>query len=160
EHYGAVINRDFDFVSYLDALATFEMNYTRIYPGAYFETEGFFCEGNPLGPRDGRHILPWARSGAGEYALGGTLFDLATWDQEYFDRLRTFARLAADRDIIVEVCFFNVMYPQVWDFMPMNAANNIQGVGKCDFSQVQSVNNAGLLRYQVEYVRKIVLELN
>ena len=69
-------------------------------------------------------------------------------------RLRTFARRAADRDIIVEVCFYNVMYPQVWDFMPMNAKNNIQGVGECDFSQVQSVANTDLLPYQVEYVRE------
>lgn len=161
EHYGAVINGEFDLVTYLDALAAFEMNYTRIYPGAYFETEGFFgCEGNTLGPRAGRHVLPWARSGTGEYSLGGSLFDLDTWDPQYFERLRTFARLAADRDIIVEICFYNVMYPQVWDFMPMNAKNNIQGVGECDFSRVQSVANTDLLPYQVEYVRKIVLELN
>ena len=153
EHYGAVINGDFDLVTYLDALAAFEMNYTRIYPGAYFETEGFFgCDGNTLGPRAGRHVLPWARSGTGEYPLGGSLFDLDTWDPQYFERLRTFARLAADRDIIVEICFYNVMYPQVWDFMPMNAKNNIQGVGECDFSQVQSVANTDLLSYQVEYV--------
>lgn len=160
EHYGAVINGDFDLVAYLDALAAFGMNYTRIYPGAYFEPEDFFCANNTLGPRLGRHILPWARSGTGEYALGGALFDLDTWDETYFERLREFVRLASDRSIIVEMCFFNVMYPEAWEIVPLNARNNVQGVGTCDFSEVQSVSNSDLLHYQVEYVRKIVLDLN
>jgi len=37
EHYGAVISRHFDYISYFDALAKYKLNYTRIYPGAIIE---------------------------------------------------------------------------------------------------------------------------
>ena len=37
EHYGGVINKDFDYVKYFDALKAYGMNYTRIYAGAMFE---------------------------------------------------------------------------------------------------------------------------
>jgi len=40
EHYGAVVNSDFDYVVYLDALKTYGFNYTRIYAGAMFEPMG------------------------------------------------------------------------------------------------------------------------
>jgi len=33
EHYGAVVNKDFDYVAYLDTLHFYGLNYTRIYPG-------------------------------------------------------------------------------------------------------------------------------
>jgi hypothetical protein len=42
EHYGAVVNLDFDYVRYLDRLAAHRLNYTRIYPGALIEKEGDF----------------------------------------------------------------------------------------------------------------------
>jgi hypothetical protein len=57
-HYGAVIDRDFDFARYLDYLASSGMNLTRIYPGAMFEPPDKYIPGNPLGPLPGRHILP------------------------------------------------------------------------------------------------------
>ena len=34
EHYGALVNLDFDYVAYLNALKAYGMNYTRIWPGA------------------------------------------------------------------------------------------------------------------------------
>jgi len=37
EHYGAVVNRPFDYRAYLDALKAYGLNYTRIYPGFLFE---------------------------------------------------------------------------------------------------------------------------
>ena len=76
EHYGAVINLDFDYVPYLDALAAHRLNYTRIYPGALFEREGDFIAENVLAPRTGRLILPWARSAEPGCADGGNKFDL------------------------------------------------------------------------------------
>ena len=53
EHYGAVINKGFDYVAYLDALKSYGLNYTRIYPGFMIEPQGKFGNGNTLGPR------PW-----------------------------------------------------------------------------------------------------
>ena len=38
QHYGAVINRDFDYVPFLDRLREYGMNLTRIYPGGYVKS--------------------------------------------------------------------------------------------------------------------------
>src|SRR4030066_1845499 len=61
-HYGAVIDRDFDYVKYLEYLERNGMNLTRIYPGAMFELPDKYLYGNPLGPRPDRQLLPWAKS--------------------------------------------------------------------------------------------------
>ncbi len=90
EHYGAVINLDFDYIPYLDVLASYGLNYTRIYAGAYLEPEHYFIQDNTLGPRVGRHCLPWGRSDLPGYPYGGNLFDLDQWNPEYFDRLKDF----------------------------------------------------------------------
>src|ERR1035437_7652016 len=49
EHYGAVVNHEFDYEAYLDALKSYGLNYTRIYPGALFEPKDKFIKGNTLG---------------------------------------------------------------------------------------------------------------
>jgi hypothetical protein len=40
EHYGAVLNLDFDYRKYLDTLAACGLNHTRTFAGAYCEPEG------------------------------------------------------------------------------------------------------------------------
>lgn len=160
EHYGAVINLDFDYVRYLDVLAAYHLNYTRIYPGAYFETVDYFAKDNPLGPRDDRHILPWGRSSTGGYPLGGNKFDLDTWDTAYFDRLKAFIAEAGRRGIVVEICLFNCMYPDIWSKMPLYHANNLQGVGACSYKDVQTLKDRELVSCHAAYVRKITQEVN
>jgi hypothetical protein len=160
EHYGAVINLDFNFVPYLDALAEAGLNYTRIYPGAYFETVDYFAKDNPLGPHPGRHILPWARSRVSGYPLGGNKFDLDTWDSAYFDRLKEFVAQAGRRGIVVEICLFNCMYPDLWHLMPLYHENNIQGVGTCSYLNVQTLKDEDLVARHEVYVRKITGEVN
>src|SRR6058998_853912 len=62
EHYGAVLNLDFDYVKYLDALAKDRLNLTRTFSGAYVEPQGAFkIARNTLAPATGRFICPWAR---------------------------------------------------------------------------------------------------
>ena len=61
-HYGAIVDKDFDYVKYLDFLSEQGMNLTRIYPGGMFEPPDKWIKGNPLGPMPGRQLLPWARS--------------------------------------------------------------------------------------------------
>ena len=81
EHYGAVINLDFDYRKYLDTLAADGMNYTRVFSGAYVEPQGAFkIERNTLAPGRGRFIAPWARSSETGYPNGGNKFDLSRWD--------------------------------------------------------------------------------
>lgn len=62
QHYGAVINLDFDYIPFLDRLHEYEMNLTRIYPGGYVEMKDQYTRGNPLGPAPDRYILPWKKS--------------------------------------------------------------------------------------------------
>ena len=88
EHYGAVLNRDFDFRPYLDELKAAGLNYTRIFSGVYSEPWGEPF--NTLNPPRGRLLTPWARSATPGYADGGNKFDLEKWDDSYFQRLREF----------------------------------------------------------------------
>ena len=171
-HYGAVIDLDFDYARFLDALAASGLNLTRIYPGGMFEAPDKYVPGNPLGPRPGRQMLPWARSaekGAHpSLAAPGEAsyrFDLDRWNPEYFARLRSFVGHARRRGIVVEVAFFNGMYADSWPLMAFHHGNNVQGVGRyeageCGLFTTRDPRNEGVLRYQRAYVAKIAQELN
>jgi len=101
EHYGAVLNLDFNYVKYLDTLAVSGLNGTRTWAGAYCEPPGAFSiADNTLAPKTGRFICPWARSDQPGYANGGTKFDLARWDDAYFKRLKDFMKHASKRGIV------------------------------------------------------------
>src|SRR6266852_4231737 len=160
EHYGAVINKAFDYVPYLDALKDHGLNYTRFYPGAMFETIDKFITGNPLGPKPRDLIVPWARSDQPGYLVGGNRFDLDRWDPAYFARLADFLSKAADRGIVVEICFFNSQYSDTWPISPLYYENNIQGEGKGEWRDAQTMKHADLVRREEDYVRKITQEVN
>ena len=160
EHYGAMINKDFDYVAYFDRLHSYGLNYTRIYPGAMFEPMGKFMTGNTLGPRPRSLIVPWARSDKPGYLMGGNLFDLDRWNPEYFARLKDFVSKAAERGVIVEICFFNSQYSDTWPLSPLFHENNIQGVGDCDWRDAQTLRHDDLVRREDDYVRKIAQEVN
>src|SRR5215831_20476097 len=54
EHYGAVLNLDFDYLKYLDTLARSGLNGTRTWAGAYCEAPGAFnIADNTLAPKAG-----------------------------------------------------------------------------------------------------------
>ena len=160
EHYGAVVNGEFDYVRYFDALKSYGLNYTRIYPGALFEPVDKFIPGNTLGVRPEKLILPWARSNTPGYSPGGNLFDLNKWDKDYFERLRDFIEKASERGIVVEICFFNCQYEDTWPISPLYFKNNIQGEGKCGFNDTQTLLFPDVAQRQSDYVRKIVQEVN
>lgn len=172
QHYGAVIDLDFDFAKYLDFLSAQGMNLTRIYPGGMFEPPDKYLPGNPLGPRPGRQILPWAKTsqtGANpalaEPCQPSYRFDLDSWNPTYFSRLRAFVEMALRKDIIVEVAFFNGMYADCWPLMAMYHGNNIQNIGQyevndCGLFTTLDSRNEGVVRYQKAYIAKIATELN
>ncbi len=162
QHYGAVINRDFDYIPFLDRLREYGMNLTRIYPGAYVEIKDQYAPGNPLGPAPDRYILPWRKSGEAGASphLGQYKYDLASWDDAYFKRLRDYVHQASVRGIVVEVALFNGMYDDRWAAQPLYHANNIQGVGTLDFRQFTTLADKALVAVQLAYVRKIAAELH
>ena len=163
EHYGAVLNLDFDYRKYLATLAGDGLNLTRTFTGAYVEPVGAFkIERNTLAPSAGRFICPWARSDTPGYVNGGARFDLTRWDDAYFRRLKDFVAKADERGIIVELNLFTPMYegPQ-WDYSPMKSSNNVNGIGKVGKHEVYTTDKEpALLEVQETMVRKIVTELN
>ena len=113
EHYGAVLNRDFDYVRYLDELKAHGFNLTRTFSGTYREVPGSFgIRGNTLAPAPGRFLCPWARSDTPGASDGGNKFDLARWDPAYFERLKDFVAEAGRRGVVVELVLFCTMYDE------------------------------------------------
>ena len=160
EHYGAVINLDFDYAAYLDTLRSYGLNYTRMYPGALIEPADKFISGNTLAPPSHSLLLPWARSAVPGYAQGGCKYDLDCWDDAYFERLRGFIAEAGRCGVVVELCLFNAQYEDTWAISPLYHANNIQGEGRCCYADVQTMRDVAVVARLDAYVRKLVQETN
>lgn len=161
EHYGALLNLDFDYHTYLKTLAEEGMNYTRIFTGSYFEIAGesFGIQNNTLAPKKTSIITPWGIVVDGRSTNWN--YDLSSWNVAYFQRLHDFMATAAEYDIIVELTLFSSIYrDEHWDICPQNPANNINMTGDLDRKDAQTLNNGQLLSYQLSFVRKMVQELN
>jgi hypothetical protein len=163
EHYGAVMNLDFDYAPYLKELEARKLNCTRLFSGAYVEPHGAFgIAQNTLAPPAGRYIAPWARSSQPGYANGGNKFDLTRWNEDYFKRLRDFVSQAGRRGVVVEMNFFCPFYDESqWHLSPQNTINNVNGLGNVARTNVYTLDqNGGLLTVHEAMTRKIVTELN
>ena len=160
EHYGAVVNLDFKYDIYLDALAADGLNLTRLFVGSYLEKPGDFgIRYNTLAPAPGRAITPWARSSTEGFAGGGSKFDLDRWDPAYFDRLKDFIAKADARGIVVEVVMFSNWYGK-GTMSPLHSSNNVNGLAAIAADAAHTLDNDGLLARQEAMVRKVVAELN
>ncbi|MBC8868497.1 MAG: hypothetical protein H8E44_03725 [Planctomycetes bacterium] len=161
EHYGALLNLDFDYVKYFDALESDGLNHTRTFSGAYREIPSSFgITDNPLAPKPNRYICPWTRSDQPGYYDSGGKFDLTRWDDAYFQRLKDFMTQAQQRGIVVEFTLFCPMYrDELWQACPMNSANNVNGVGQCKREEVYTLNQKDLLALHIAMTRKVVKEL-
>jgi hypothetical protein len=163
EHYGAVLNRDFDYHRYLVTLEADGLNYTRLFGGSYVEVpaKSFGILHNDLAPEPGRFLAPWARSGSAGYSGGGNKFDLEKWDSEFFVRYRDFLAEAAKRGIVVEVTLFSAHYAEAqWQMSALNSANNINSTDAIDWKKLNTLENGNILAYQEKYARKLVHEAN
>jgi len=172
EHYGAVLNRDFDFVRYLETLQRDGMNYTRIFAGSYVEPPGAFgIQRNTLAPAAGRFLAPWARSDQPGYASGGNKFDLSRFSDDYLARLKDFIGEAGRRGVVVELTFFCATYNEKqWSLHPLNPANNIQSLNVPEWRKLHTLPPGTLpenaraaspaFEVQEALVRWLVRELN
>jgi hypothetical protein len=163
EHYGAVLNADFNYNAYLNELQTRALNGTRTFTGVYLEPQGAFnIVENTLAPANGRYIGPWMRTGTPGATHGGTKFDLTRLNDSYFARLRDFVREAGRRGVLVELVLFCPFYEEMqWNLSPMNSINNVNSIGQVARTNVYTMDkNGGLLAIQEALVRRIVVELN
>lgn len=162
EHYGAVLNLDFDYHKYLETLYREGMNYTRIFISTYVEVPGSFgIENNSLSPQAGSFIAPWQRvDDPGLYENEGK-FDFNTWNPDYFTRLTDFVQTADNYDIIVEVTFFCATYQDAyWIRHPFNPGNNVNDLGELARQDFNTLKNDRVNYYQKLLVEKITTELN
>ncbi|TKK65569.1 hypothetical protein FC093_19825 [Ilyomonas limi] len=167
EHYGALLNLDFDYIAYLNALQKEGMNNTRVFSGAYVERKNdikWMLYNNTLAPKENRLIAPWKRSNIPGYINGGNKFDLDQWDDQYFIRLKNLLRQAAMRSIVIELTLFGNQYnDSIYQYSPLYPDNNIQGKGpkgENSFLLFQSLADTALVARQEKMVVKLVQELN
>lgn len=162
EHYGALLNLDFDYNTYFKTLQADGLNHTRTFSGTYREVASSFgITDNPLAPKPLRFACPWARSGTPGYSEGGNKFDLTKFDPAYFERLHDFMQKADAAGVVIEYTLFCPLYrDELWDASPMNAKNNINGVGDCDRTDCLTLKHKDLLDVQLAFTRRAVTELN
>lgn len=145
EHYGAVLNLDFDYKVYLAELQRHNLNHTRIFAGAYREVPGSFSiANNTLAPKDDRFLSPWVRE--------GNRFDLTRWDPRYFVRLKDFLREASRRGVVVELNLFCPFYKdEMWEVSPFNTVPRLEAF---------TLKHPSITQAQVSLVRKLTEELH
>lgn len=158
EHYGAVLNRPFDFERYLADVAAKGITLTRLF--TLFREMQFAT--NPYStckPESPDYIAPFPRTGPGLALDGQPKFDLDQWNPEFFDRLRRFLTLASDYGIIVEVTLLSNTYMErMWELQALNPANHIQGTGTIPWADYMSRRHECLFARQSAHVRKIIEE--
>jgi hypothetical protein len=109
EHYGALINLNFNYSVYFAALARDDFTMTIAFSGSYVEPDsdcdptGKFPADNPLSPANGSYIAPWLRTAVPGGNKGGNKFDLKQYDSRYFERLRAFVSEAKKNGVVVQV---------------------------------------------------------
>ncbi|SDY01182.1 cellulase family glycosylhydrolase [Paenibacillus sp. CF384] len=160
EHYGAVINRPFDFAKYLADAHEKQQTLTRLF--MLFREQQSHC--NPYStckPESPDYIAPYPRVGPEKALDWQPKFDLDAWNPEFFDRLHRFLSLASDYGIIVEVVLLSNTYGEsVWNLNPLNAANTISDIESIPWTDYNTMRAPKLFERQLAHVRKIVEETN
>ncbi len=151
----------FDFDAYLDFLEEKNHNFIRMWTWELTK----FSYG---GPKHYSAPHPWPRNGPGNALDKRPKFDLSQFDTEYFSRLRTRIKSAAERGIYVSVMLFQghaVRFsnsPWSWKGHPFNPSNNIQGIDgeKEDFYVYRSDPDDPIRAVQEAYVQQVIDTIN
>ncbi len=154
----------FDFEGYLDFLGEHNHNFIRLWTWelATYTYDGQLTYAAPF---------PWPRSGPGTALDGKAKFDLTTFNQRYFDRLRSRVVAAGQRGIHVSVMLFEghglhaSQAPWRWDGHPFNANNNVNGIdgdpdGDGRGIETHTLQIPEVTRLQEAYVRKVIDAVN
>jgi hypothetical protein len=160
EHYGAVMNRPFDFEKYLADAADKKQTLTRLFL-LFRELQNAMNPYSTCKPESPDYISPFVRTGP-ENALDGLpKYDLDEYNPEFFNRLHRFLSLASEYGIVVEVVLFSNTYaPQIWSLNPLNRSNNINDVEVIQWYDYNTNRHPKLFARQINYVIKVVRELN
>jgi hypothetical protein len=120
-------------------------------------------------------LQPWNRTGPGNAADGGLKFDLTSFNQEYFDRLRARCVELGNAGIYVAVQLFQGFHVDntkegapsgdPWAYNPFNSANNVNSInGDIDGDGIgddsRSTTNTACYNVQKAFVEKVVDTVN
>ncbi|OQB13147.1 MAG: hypothetical protein BWY15_01947 [Firmicutes bacterium ADurb.Bin193] len=162
EYLGPDPDKKFDYPSYLDWLEGYGFNFMRGWVWEEASYDNVATEKIYIGP------LPYVRSGPGIAADGEAKFDLDTFNQDYFDRLRERVVQAGERGIYVSVMLFNRWSTNerpdagklAWNGHPFNKDNNINNIdGDPEGLGGRMIHTLALpevLKYQEHYVKKVI----
>ena len=159
EHYGALIDTDFDYLTYLDELARNGLNLTRVFSGSFvgFSSAPIPGYADALTPPAASVLTPWARSVQPGAVDGRERYDLGSWDPDYFERLRSFVEAASVRGIVVELTLFSSYYNEgIWRASPLYPQNNVNGTENARWSDVYTLKHPKLLAAQDAMARALV----
>jgi hypothetical protein len=165
---GLIDASPFPYEEYLDFMSAYNHNFMRLWMfeqperACWTEARIFF---DPL---------PWSRPGPGEAADGKPKFDLATWNEVFFERLRKRVIMAGEHGIYCAVMLFQGWSLSVtgkgldpWAVHPFNGKNNVNSVDvpfpgwDSDIDpSLHSLHNPMVVAYQEAYVRKVLDTLN
>jgi hypothetical protein len=114
----------FDFAAYLDFLHKHNHNFIRLWGRQLSWYQNYGEEELHAGP------LAWQRTGPGRALDGKPKFDLSKLDPAYFERLRSRAKAAGERDIYVSIMLFggHAEAGPNWTGSPFHRDNNISGI--------------------------------
>jgi hypothetical protein len=147
-----------DFGEYLDFLEVRGHNFIRLWRWEQFKSQ---AAGGDF------HLCmtpqPWARTGPGAAKDGKPRFDLAEFDEAFFDRLRERAVAAGGRGMYVAVMLFEGWAlhlspaPDHVEGHPFHADNNVNGIGIGSIVDYQVLPlDPRVQELQEAYVRKVV----
>ncbi|HEY4284090.1 MAG TPA: DUF6298 domain-containing protein [Chthoniobacterales bacterium] len=111
---------------------------------------------------------PYARTGPGTMPDGGLKFDLNTFDQNYFDRLRSRCVAAENAGFYVSIMLFDeggVENATPWENNPFNIGSNINGVnGELGRYRLgigtHTMSSSSIVKRQEAYIRKVIDTVN
>ncbi len=170
EHYGAVVNGDFDYDVYLKEMRRTGQNMTRVF-ACYRETANgspgdirSIVEANTLAPKTSAAVVPFQRvSGFGSALDELGKFDLDRWNPAYFIRFKDFLRKCALHGVVCEVTFFSKPYSSFrYALFPSHKDNNINGVG-VNIKRPNlfiTLDDPAVVAFQERFIRKLSKELN
>lgn len=153
-HYGAIINRPYQFKTELDELQAHGLNLVRIFGGHYREVPGDFgIQNNLLAPPEEDYISP--------FVFENGKYDLSTYNSEYFARLEEFVEECGRRGIVVEISLFCPFYHDgLWEICPFNTKNNVNDVEEIDRFGFHTLGNNKMLKLMETYITEIIKTVN
>ena len=165
EHYGAVMNTEFDYEIYLEEMQRTGQNQTRVFT-FYRELWGYDVRNTLACSKEKPQatIMPWKRAtGKGKGPDGLDKFDLNRWNPAYFARLKDYVTKCGKHGVICEIVLFcNPYNDRQYNWFPCSKISNVNDIGK-DLSERReflTLDVPSILKFQERFVRKIVTELN